>query len=113
MKSILVTSFGFKHGSPAEGFTIDCRNLPNPYGDKSLRVLTGKDQAVRDFVMSWDRSSKLLKIAFDAVQHGHQTQLNFGCFGGKHRSVVLADEAASRLKDAGYDVTVKHCQLEW
>jgi len=113
-----IQSFGYKHGLPLDAdLVLDCRFLPNPYWDESLRDLTGLDQKVREYVLSSDlalefveRVEGLLELllpAFVAEGKSYLT-LAIGCTGGRHRSVALAEEIARRLRRKGYDPRVQH-----
>lgn len=108
---IKVTSFGFKHGRPKDADVIfDCRDLPNPHHVPVLKSLTGKDERVKAFVVGHPESGKLLDAAVDAVQDGN-TKIYFGCIGGRHRSVALAEAAGAILERKGFEVEVAHREL--
>lgn len=108
-------AFGYKNGAPADAaLLIDARFLDNPYWDPALRDLSGRDQAVVDFVMRQPAAARLLddvhRIVKDLLplyrEKGRMhIVVAFGCTGGQHRSVVLASELARRLSDhEGIDV---------
>jgi UPF0042 nucleotide-binding protein len=113
-----VMSFGYKHGLPLDtDLVIDCRFLPNPHWVEELRPQTGLDDAVRDYVMGQevtaeflDELSTLLELLLPAyVTEGKSyLTLALGCTGGHHRSVVIAEEIAARLRERGYDPKVSH-----
>ena len=113
-----VTSFGYKHGLPLDtDLVIDCRFLPNPHWVDELRPLTGLDDAVRDYVLGQpvsdrflDELMSLLDLLLPAYVNEGKSYLTlaFGCTGGQHRSVVIADEVARRLRTLGYDPKVTH-----
>jgi UPF0042 nucleotide-binding protein len=115
---IRVVSFGFKHGVPLDADTVfDCRFLPNPHWVDELRPLTGKDEAVRRFVLQQadtstfvDRVDSLLSLVLPAYVKEGKSYLTVavGCTGGHHRSVVLADEVARRIGRRGYSAVVQH-----
>ena len=100
--SLLVTfvSFGFKYGIPMEADLIfDVRCLPNPYYVPELKPLTGLDEAVVDYVMSFEVSGQFMKKLIDFIdfsiplykQEGKsEVVIGIGCTGGKHRSVTVA-----------------------
>ena len=100
--SLLVTfvSFGFKYGIPMEADLIfDVRCLPNPFYVPELKLLTGLDEAVVDYVMSFDVSRQFMKKLIDFIdfsiplykQEGKsEVVIGIGCTGGKHRSVTVA-----------------------
>jgi UPF0042 nucleotide-binding protein len=113
-----VSSFGYKHGLPLDtDLVIDCRFLPNPYWVDDLRDLSGHDEPVRRYVLDRDitrefidsvqRLLTLLMPAYIAEGKSYLT-IAFGCTGGRHRSVAIAEEVAGLLRDQGYDPKVKH-----
>jgi UPF0042 nucleotide-binding protein len=119
---VTVASFGFKYGLPLDAdMVLDVRFLPNPHWVPELRPLPGTDPAVRDYVLAQDdtglfmaRLEALLETALPGyVQEGkHYLTVAIGCTGGKHRSVVLAEELAGWLTDKGYRAHVAHRDVE-
>ncbi len=119
---LTVSSFGFKHGVPLDvDMVIDCRFLPNPYWDESLRGLRGTDSTIQDFVFADDRArafleklEALLEELLPAYADEGRSYLNiaFGCTGGHHRSVAVAEHIAAVLKDRGWMPRVKHRDVE-
>jgi UPF0042 nucleotide-binding protein len=117
-----IVSFGYKHGLPLDvDLVLDCRFLPNPHWVDELRPLTGREPAVRDYVMDQpetreflDRLDALLDLLLPAYAKEGKTYLTIavGCTGGRHRSVVLAEEIASLLRKNGFDPVVKHRDAE-
>jgi UPF0042 nucleotide-binding protein len=117
-----VSSFGFKYGPQAEAdWVIDSRILPNPFWEAELRPLTGLDQPVRDFVLRHaesgelvERTAALLGWVIDAARRRGRTALHIavGCTGGRHRSVVIATELASRLGGEDVAVDVRHRDVQ-
>lgn len=115
---IKVMSFGFKYGSSAEtDLVFDVRCLPNPYYIPELKHLTGKNQEVRDYVMSFEQSGQLLDKLKDLIlflipmyisEGKSQLVIGFGCTGGKHRSVTFTELMADYLEEAGYSVHKSH-----
>lgn len=116
--NVVVYSFGFKHGAPVDAdIVIDVRFLPNPFYIPEMRMLTGLDEPVRDFVLYNSETDAFLdawKNLLNCVMPGyvaegkHHLAIGVGCTGGQHRSVVLAEQTAQFLKDEGYNVTVYH-----
>jgi UPF0042 nucleotide-binding protein len=116
-----VVSFGFKYGLPVDAdLVVDCRFLPNPHWEPELRPYSGKDQVIKDFVLGQpdalpflDKYTELLALLTTGYVHEGKRYLTLavGCTGGKHRSVVIAEELATRLADAGADVRVVHRDL--
>jgi RNase adapter protein RapZ len=115
---INVVSFGFKNGTPRDAdIVLDCRFLPNPHWVDELRPLSGLDAAVRDYVLSQDQTGEYLErlgSLFDLMVPAFVTEgkryltVAIGCTGGKHRSVVLAEEIAEQLRRHGVAVAVDH-----
>lgn len=116
--TVSVVSFGFKHGLPKDAdLVFDVRFLPNPHYDRELRQFTGQDERVRAFVMESPVSSQLLQRMTDfltfllphyvAEGKPHLT-VAIGCTGGRHRSVVLGEDLARTLTEAGYRVNLHH-----
>ncbi len=113
-----IVSFGYKHGMPIDvDLVFDCRFLPNPHWVEDLRPQTGVDAPVRDYVMSQpltaaflerlDRMMSLLLPAY--VQEGKSyLTVAFGCTGGQHRSVAIAEETALMLGRMGHEPSVQH-----
>jgi UPF0042 nucleotide-binding protein len=116
-----VTSFGFKHGMPLDvDLVLDCRFLPNPYWVEGLRDRTGLEPEVveyvigneltEDFLARLDGLLDLLLPAYEAEGKSYLT-LAFGCTGGRHRSVAIAEEVARRLRRRGFAPRVQHRDL--
>ena len=116
-----VVSFGYKYGLPVDADLVaDCRFLPNPRWVEPLAPLTGQDERVREYVLKqpgateWlDAYLASLKIIFDGYpnQGKQYVTLAIGCTGGKHRSVVMAEQIAARLEEAGLGVQLVHRDL--
>ncbi len=117
-----VVSFGYKHGVPLDAdLMFDCRFLPNPNWVDELRPLSGLDEPVRGFVLSQEATGGFLKSvdellemlvpAYGAEGKSYLT-IAIGCTGGRHRSVVLAEELARRLREHGFGASVVHRDLE-
>jgi UPF0042 nucleotide-binding protein len=117
-----VVSFGFKHGIPLDvDLVFDCRFLPNPHWVPALRSLSGLDAAVRDYVLGnkeaeelLDRLDDLFALLLPAYVREGKSYLSIaiGCTGGRHRSVVLAEQIAERLRQHGYAPAVRHRDIE-
>jgi len=113
-----VVSFGYKHGLPLDAdLVLDCRFLPNPHWVEELRPLSGLDGPVRDFVMAEDATHAFLDRVDDLVgtllpafvaEGKSYLTIALGCTGGRHRSVVLAEELAQRLRARGNAPVVVH-----
>ena len=112
---ITCLAFGYKNGAPADAaIVIDVRFLDNPYWVPELRDLSGRDAAVAEFVMKQPAAGRLLDDVTQMTRDFLPLYLNgrrkhvvvaFGCSGGRHRSVVLAEQLADRLREIeGVDV---------
>ena len=117
-----VVSFGYKHGLPLDvDLVFDCRFLPNPHWVESLRPLTGLDTAVRDYVLAQpvtgeflaelDRMLALLLPAFEREGKAYLS-IGVGCTGGRHRSVVMAEQVALILGRRGFPARVRHRDVD-
>lgn len=117
-----VISFGYKHGLPLDAdLVLDVRFLPNPHWIDELRPLTGLDAPVRDYVLGHEVTEDVLMRAKDLLavllpgyqQEGrHYLTIALGCTGGRHRSVVLAEEIGTFIQDKGFGVKVIHRDVE-
>jgi RNase adapter protein RapZ len=119
--SLQFQSFGFKNGVPLDAdFVFDARGLPNPYWIPELRGLTGKDQAVSDFLKGQDLVSEFFQDItdflerwiprFEAEGRSYLT-IAIGCTGGQHRSVYLVDALSKHFKSPTLNVIVRHREL--
>ncbi len=119
--SVLVQSFGFKHGVPTDAdYVFDTRCLPNPHWEKELRSQTGRDAEVRAFLESQPETETLLTQIHDLVSHWLPTYqaagrsyltVAIGCTGGQHRSVYLAERLAAALRPACSHISLRHREL--
>jgi UPF0042 nucleotide-binding protein len=119
-RNILVScvSFGFKHGVPEDAdLVFDVRFLPNPHFVPEFRPLTGRHPKVAKYIRSFpqttefiQRISELLVYLLPHYIHEGKSYLTiaFGCTGGQHRSVMISEDVAKQLKQAGYRVKVAH-----
>jgi UPF0042 nucleotide-binding protein len=117
-----VMSFGFKHGLPLDvDMVLDCRFLPNPHWVEDLRPLTGLDEPVRKYVMEQSDTKAFLKnlermldrLLPAYVKEGKSyLTIAFGCTGGRHRSVAIAEAVAAHLKKRGFAPSVTHRDVE-
>jgi UPF0042 nucleotide-binding protein len=118
---VTLLSFGYKYGVPTEAdWILDSRFLENPFYISELRDLTGEDEKVRAFVLSSPLTAPFLDGIADVLQPllgGYREwgkpglMVAVGCTGGRHRSVVLAEELARRLDRAGASVSIRHRDL--
>jgi RNase adapter protein RapZ len=119
---VTVSSFGFKYGLPLDAdMVVDVRFLPNPHWVPELRPRVGLHPEVRDYVLTQpetkvflDRLQSLLEVALPGyVREGKQyLTIAVGCTGGRHRSVVLAEELGAWLVHQGFKVHVAHRDME-
>jgi UPF0042 nucleotide-binding protein len=117
-----VVSFGYKHGLPLDvDLVFDCRFLPNPHWIDELRPLTGLDEPVRRYVLEQPetedfltRLDHLLELLLPAYRKEGKAYLSIavGCTGGRHRSVVLAEEVAKRVDAHGFKPSVAHRDVD-
>lgn len=116
---INIVSFGFKNGIPQDSdLVFDVRFLPNPFYIEELKLLTGLDKQVQDYVMSFEESEvflnkleeMLLFLIPNYIKEGkYQLVIAIGCTGGHHRSVTLAEKLYERLKkQENYWVKLSH-----
>jgi len=119
--SVLLESFGYKHGTPSDAdFVFDVRCLPNPYWDPELRGLTGRDQAIRDYlgghpdvVALRDDVLSFLRRWLPCFERENRSYLTIamGCTGGQHRSVYLVEEFAEQLRNDGQTIATRHREM--
>jgi UPF0042 nucleotide-binding protein len=119
-KSILVScvSFGFRNGVPEDAdLVFDVRFLPNPHFVPEFRALTGRDPRVAKYIRSFPQTQEFIRRISDLLVyllphyiHEGKSYLTiaFGCTGGQHRSVMIAEEVGRHLRRAGYRVKVVH-----
>ena len=123
-----IFSFSFHSGAPEDdtgnggGFVFDGRNLPNPGREERFKQLTGKDAPVIDYLNQHEGVHQFLASVFSLVdasvtnyqQRGFKNlMVSFGCTGGQHRSVFLAQQLAKRMRERnGLEVVVRHLELE-
>jgi UPF0042 nucleotide-binding protein len=115
---IHVTSFGYRYGVPADAdIVFDVRFLANPYFVEELKYYNGHHQDVRDYVLLSDESkifiqklSDMMAFLIPLYEKEGKARLNIalGCTGGRHRSVVMANQIGSYFSDKNYIVTINH-----
>jgi aminoglycoside/choline kinase family phosphotransferase len=124
---VRIFSFSFHREMPIDeagnggGFVFDARSLPNPGREEQYRSLTGKDAAVIDYLdhqASVHQYFANVLSLVDASVSGYQRRgfknlmVSFGCTGGQHRSVFLAEQLAKHLRGSGVEVVIRHIELE-
>jgi RNase adapter protein RapZ len=117
-----VVSFGYKYGLPLDvDVVFDCRFLPNPFWIEELRPFSGRDEPVRDYVLSQPETKDFLEkvdgllsgILPSFVREGKSyLTIALGCTGGRHRSVALAEALGARLGEHGDPVSVFHRDVD-
>jgi UPF0042 nucleotide-binding protein len=115
---IVVVSFGYKYGIPLDADLIfDTRFLPNPFYIDSLRDKTGKSSTVRAYILHSDESREFRDRLFPFIDYlipkfiaegKSYLTIAIGCTGGKHRSVVIAEELRGYLRKRRYDIKIYH-----
>ncbi|CAN5574724.1 RNase adapter RapZ [soil metagenome] len=115
---VTVMSFGYKHGVPPDvDMVMDCRFLPNPHWIPELRPLTGLDPEIQEYVGSFqlteqflERMQSLLDLLLPAYVEESKSVLTiaFGCTGGRHRSVAIAERTADWLRAQGIEPRIRH-----
>lgn len=119
--AVNVTSFGYKYGIPMEtDLVFDMRFIPNPYYVPSLKKLTGNNKKVYQYVMKQEIAKEFaaqLSKMFDTIVPCYMKEgkfhlnIAFGCTGGQHRSVSMANHMAAVFREKGYRVTLNHRDL--
>jgi len=119
-KNILVScvSFGFRHGLPEDAdLVFDVRFLPNPHFVPEFRPLTGRDPKVAKYIRSFPQTREFIRrisqllvyLLPHYIREGKSyLTISFGCTGGQHRSVMMAEEVSNLLRRAGYRAKVVH-----
>jgi RNase adapter protein RapZ len=115
---VYVNSFGFRHGVPADSdLVFDVRFLPNPNYIPEFKKLTGRHPSVARYIRSFPQTGEfinriselLIYLLPHYIREGKSyLTISFGCTGGHHRSVLIADEIYKRLKKAGFTVKAHH-----
>jgi len=118
---VSIVSFGYKYGIPRDAdLVLDVRFLPNPYWVQKLRALPGTDQRVRGYVHAqkpYGEFMKRLRALLEFTVPGYVAEgksylaIGVGCTGGRHRSVVVAEELGMFFMKKGMPVTVEHRDL--
>lgn len=123
LASIQFISFGYKNGVPKDAdFVFDVRYLPNPYWQRQLRQLTGKDPDVAEFMEKQQAATdlylklkELIQYWIEQFEFADRSYLCFalGCTGGRHRSVYLVEKIASHFKGKNKHIIVNHRELNY
>lgn len=120
--AVSVHSFSYKRGLPhGLDMVFDCRFLKNPYWDPTLRALDGRDPVVAEYIFTdkrfkpfFDRVLDLTRLLLPAYVDEGKSHLGiaFGCTGGQHRSVALAETLSKALAEDSQQVSIRHRELE-
>jgi RNase adaptor protein for sRNA GlmZ degradation len=126
--TVRIFSFSFHHQMPTDdtgnggGFVFDARSLPNPGREDRFKMLTGKDSPVIDYLNQQESVSRFFEHVQSLVDSSvaayrrrgfASLMVSFGCTGGQHRSVFLAEQLSRHLRsNHGVDVVVRHLELE-
>jgi RNase adaptor protein for sRNA GlmZ degradation len=126
--TVRVFSFSFHGEKPVDttgnggGFVFDARSLPNPGREEQYKLLTGKDPEVIDYLNRQGAVHQFLASVLSLVESSvsayqrrgfKSLMVSFGCTGGQHRSVHLAEQLAKHLRESDrVDVIVRHLELE-
>lgn len=119
---ISIISFGFKYGIPMDSdLVFDVRFIPNPFYINSMRKLTGRNEAVRDYVLKHTETEEFIRKLTDMLEFlipnyikegKSQLVIAIGCTGGKHRSVAISDSIFRILEEKGHRVVVEHRDID-
>lgn len=120
--AVTVMSFGFKFGLPADaGWVVDARMVRNPFWVPELRSFTGLDVPVREYVLADEVARELIDRTHSLMSWSSRRyadrgrdmlSLAVGCTGGRHRSVVIVESLAERLRADGLNVAVTHRDVD-
>jgi UPF0042 nucleotide-binding protein len=120
--AISVQSFSYKRGLPRNAdITMDCRFLNNPYWEANLRGKTGRDPEVVAYVNADERFDEFFKKVLDLIEFllpayidegKSYLSIAFGCTGGQHRSVAVAETLSNALAQGGWQVSTRHRELD-
>ncbi|MDH3220558.1 MAG: RNase adapter RapZ [Gammaproteobacteria bacterium] len=119
---ILIQSFGFKNGVPADtDFVFDVRCLPNPHWERDLKPLSGRDRAVVKYLENYPEVEEMFESImrflvdwtprFEKENRSYMT-ISIGCTGGKHRSVYLAERIAAAFGRQRNNISIRHRDLQ-
>ena len=115
---ISVVSFGFKYGVPLDSdLVFDVRFLPNPFYIPELKGFSGNDEPIKEYVLKFPETIGFLERLDDMLEFlipnylkegKRQLIVSIGCTGGRHRSVTIANEIYSKLRNEGHKVNIEH-----
>jgi RNase adapter protein RapZ len=112
MTEFAIRTFGVRYHNFVSGPPgVDVRSLYNPYHNKLVKHLSGMDKPVKELVQASPGYDDLISSLLETLIANPEKLLNVYCTGGRHRSVVVAEDLAARLREAGHSVYVKHVDL--
>ena len=116
--NVILMSFGFKHGVPLEAdMVLDVRFLPNPYFEANLRAFSGRSKKIKTYLRSKPETGEFIDYATNFLRYllpnfikepKCQATIAVGCTGGRHRSVFVVEELASKLSCPNWKIQVLH-----
>lgn len=119
---ITVLSFGFKYGIPVDSdLVFDVRFLPNPFYIPELKMYSGNDEPVSNYVMGFEKTRTFVEKLDDLLEYllpyyleegKRQLIISIGCTGGRHRSVAIANALYEKLKSNGHNVNIDHRDID-
>lgn len=119
--TINIKSFGYKYGIPLDAdLVFDMRFIPNPFYIPTLKNLTGNNKKVQEFVMKHEESKNFVETASKLIEDvipcyiregKYHLNIAFGCTGGHHRSVTMANIFSKKFKEEGKRITLEHRDL--
>lgn len=119
--NVTILTFGRKYGMPEADVVFDARCLENPYWMTALRPLSGRDKAVRDYIMRFPDGAAYierlcglacLQASLASARGCQKLTFAVGCTGGRHRSVTVGILLARALEESGFPVTLMHRDIE-
>ncbi len=118
---LLLESFAFKQGVPPDvDFVFDVRCLPNPHWEPELRMLTGRDSEVRNYLLAQPLTTEMYQEILEFLQHQlprfeHENRsyltVGIGCTGGRHRSVFMVEQLAWQFRQGRGNTLIHHREL--
>lgn len=120
--SVFIESFGFKYGLPADcDNVIDVRFLPNPYYVPELKMLSGKDDGIIEYLEGFEETNEFIKRQCDMYEYliplyikegKGRLHIGVGCTGGRHRSVYTAEHLYKFLTEKGFKTRIHHRDID-
>lgn len=121
--NVIVHSFGYKYGIPKDAdYVFDMRCLPNPYFVEALKKYSGKEPEVANYIFQTVKAQDIAQKTLDYIQFllqkieedgRNRVTIAFGCTGGRHRSVAMAERLADLLRNGHYQVVLEHQNLNY